>query len=250
MDDQARLPFGTVELVDAVAGARRVLDAGCGSGRPTVALALAGAEVTGIDTNTDQLAVAGRRAKEANVELQLIEADFNTRLPFDDASFDAVTSRLSLMGAKDPVATLIEYRRVLAPGGRLATVVWASPAENPWFAEPRAAIRAVLGEERARFAGAFGKLGSPEEAGDVHRAAGLTDVEAVRVHERRAAPDVPAYWDELATENGHFRRVAAGLNDDERAALLDELEKLLGRYREGDHLALPRTLVVVTSRSL
>ena len=49
------------------------------------------------------------------------------------ASFDAVTSRLALMAADDPVATLRELRRVLEPGGRLVTVLWASPAENPWF---------------------------------------------------------------------------------------------------------------------
>ena len=155
------LPFGAAEILAAVAGAGRVLDAGCGSGRLTVALATAGAAVTGIDTNAGQLAEAARRADEAGVELTLLEADFNAPLPFADASFDAVTSRLALMAASDPVATLRELRRVLEPGGRLVTVLWGSPDENPWFAEPRAAIGAVLGAERAAFARAFGKLGEP-----------------------------------------------------------------------------------------
>ena len=35
----SELPFGAAEIVAAVAGAERVLDAGCGSGRLTVALA-------------------------------------------------------------------------------------------------------------------------------------------------------------------------------------------------------------------
>ncbi len=56
-------PFGVAEILAAVAGARRVLDAGCGSGRLTVALAQAGAEVTGIDTNAKQLAEARRRGR-------------------------------------------------------------------------------------------------------------------------------------------------------------------------------------------
>jgi predicted RNA methylase len=47
--------FGAAELLAAVAGARRVLDGGCGSGRLTVALALAGAEVTGFDTSSERL---------------------------------------------------------------------------------------------------------------------------------------------------------------------------------------------------
>jgi SAM-dependent methyltransferase len=244
------LPFGTAEILASVAGARRVLDAGCGGGRLTVALARAGAEVTGIDTSVERLEQARRRAGTAGVELRLLEADFNLPLPFADASFDAVTSRLSLMAADDPVATLAELRRVLKPDGRLATVVWASPEENPWFGLPREAIAAVLGEERARFARAFGRLGDPDEAAAAHRAAGLGEAEATRLHERRTALDAAAYWRELAAENGHFRRVAAGLSETERVELANEVEARLAPYRDGDHLSLPRTLVLVRARSL
>lgn len=242
-------PFGTTEILSAVAGAGRVLDAGCGSGRLTVALAEAGAEVTGIDTNAGQLEQARGRAEEAGVELTLLEADFNAPLPFADASFDAVTSRLALMAAGDAVATLTELRRVLEPDGRLVTVLWAAPVENPWFAVPREAIGAVLGPERASFARAFGKLGDPDEAAAVHRAAGLSDVEAVRVQGTRVAPDAAAYWRELSAENGHFRRVAASLSEVDAATLAAELEARLAPYREGDHLSLPRALVLVTARA-
>ena len=215
-------PFGAAEILTAAAGAQRILDAGCGSGRLTVALAEAGADVTGIDTNVAQLEQARVRAEEAGVGLTLLEADFNAALPFADGSFDAVTSRLALMAAADPVATLQESGRVLEPGGRIVTVLWASPAENPWFGLPREAIATVLGSERAAFARAFGKLGDPEEAAAVHRAAGLDDVEAVRVRGSREAPDAASYWKELAAENGHFRRVAAGLGESEADELARE----------------------------
>jgi len=243
------LPFGTAEILAAVAGTRRVLDAGCGGGRLTVALARAGAEVTGVDTSVERLEQARRRACDAGVGLRLVEADFNAALPFSDASFDAVSSRLALMAADDPVATLRELRRVLEPGGRLATVLWASLAENPWFAVPREAVAAVLGDERASFARAFGRLGDPEEAATVHRAAGLCDVEACLLRERTVVADAAEHWARLARENGHFRRVAATLSDAERAALADEVEARLARYREGDDLSLQRTLVLVTARS-
>ena len=244
----APLPFGAAEILAGVVGARRVLDAGCGSGRLTVALAETGAEVTGIDTNAKQLEEAGRRAEEAGVALTLREADFNAPLPFADAAFDAVTSRLALMAASDPVATLTELRRVLVAGGILVTVLWAAPAENPWFGVPREAIGAVLGPERASFARAFGKLGDPEEAAAVHRVAGLADVEAVRVRGSRTAPDAASYWKELSAENGHFRRVAAALGESEAEALAGEIEAGLAPYREADRLSLPRTLVLVTAR--
>jgi SAM-dependent methyltransferase len=241
------LPFGCAEIMAAVAGAGRVLDAGCGSGRLTVALALAGAEVTGVDTNASQLEVARGRATAEGAEMTLLEADYD-ELPFEDASFDAVVSRLAVMASDDPVTSLRELARVLVPGGRLVTVLWASPDENPWFGEPRKAIADVLGPERAAFARAFGKLGDPEGAAAAHRDAGLREVEAVRLHERREAPDAPAYWRELSEENGHFRRVAATLDDAQRAELTAAVDARLAPFRDGDHLALPRTLVLVTAR--
>lgn len=240
-------PFGTDEILAAVSGARRVLDVGCGGGRLTIALAAAGAEVTGVDTSGERLEQARRRAEGAGTEISLLEVDFDMPLPFADASFDAVTSRLALMAAGDPVATLGELRRVLDHGGRLVTVVWASPAENPWFAVPREAIAAVAGKERASFARAFGRLGDPDEAAAVHRAAGFLEVEVARLVERRIAGDAAAYWRELVDENGHFRRIEASLDETERATLAAELAGRLEPYRDGDHLSLPRTLVIVTA---
>jgi SAM-dependent methyltransferase len=244
----ATQPFGVPELLEAARGAGRVLDAGCGSGRLTVQLALAGAEATGLDSSAARLGEARARAEAAGVELRLVEADFDEPLPFPDASFDAVTSRLALMIARDPAATLGELRRVLVPDGRLATAIWASLDENPWFAAPRAAIAAVLGAERARFARAFGKLGDPEEAAAAHRAAGLRDVEAHLLREVAPAADARAHWEALARENGHFRRADAELDEVRREAVVAEVAARLERYRGEGGLAVPRTLVLVTAR--
>jgi SAM-dependent methyltransferase len=142
-----------------------------------------GAAVTGIDTSRERLEQARRRAAESGVELQLVEADMDEPLPFEDGSFDAATSRLALMASAAPAATLRELRRVVVPDGRIATVIWASLDRNPWFSAPREAIATVLGDERASFAPAFGKLGDPLEAADVHRAAGMRDVEATLLQE-------------------------------------------------------------------
>lgn len=248
VEQAERGPFGTAELLAAVAGASRVLDAGCGSGRLTVALARAGAHVTGFDTSTERLAEAGRRAVESGVELTLVEADLNRPLPFADAAFDGLTSRLALMVADDPVATVHELVRVLEPGGRLATVIWASLPENPWFDAPREAVATVLGKERASFARVFGRLGDPDETAGVHRAAGLEDVEAHRLVEQIRRTDAGEHWELLCRENGHFRRIDADLGEDGRRAVVAELEGRLAAYRDGNALHVPRTLVLVTAR--
>ena len=64
----------------------------------------------------------------------------------------------------------------------------------------------------------------------------------------RSAPDAAAYWTELSAENGHFRRIDAVLSDDERAALVAELDERFAPFRETDQLSLPRTMVLVQAR--
>jgi ubiquinone/menaquinone biosynthesis C-methylase UbiE len=62
-----------------------------------------------------KLAALGR----TNINLQLLPAE---RLPFDDASFDAVISTLVLCTVDDVPRALAEMRRVLRPGGELRFV--------------------------------------------------------------------------------------------------------------------------------
>ena len=242
------MPFGVRELLAAVAGAERVLDAGCGSGRLTVALARTGADVSGFDTSSERLAQARERAAEVGVELRLVEGDFNRPLPFVDAEFDTVTSRLALMAAADPVQTLRELGRVLEPHGRLATALWARPEENPWFAEPRTAVATSLGAARATFARAFGKLGDPEEAADVHRAAGFASIDARRVEGQIEVASAEEHWTQMATRIGHFRRLDVSLSGVERTAVVARLAESIEPYRQGDHIVLPRALVLVAAR--
>lgn len=248
MTQTSPLPFGASEVLVAVDGAERVVDAGCGSGRLTVALAARGARVTGFDTSSSALDDARARAEAAGVSVTLVEADLNRTLPFADGAFDAVTSRLALMVADDPAVTLCELARTLAPGGRLATALWATVDLNPWFDAPREAVRTVLGDERGRFAGAFGRLGSPDAAAAAHRAAHLVDVEARLLQEHVVRADAAEHWRLLAAENGHFRRVDAILDEERRASLVAELGRRLEGLRDGDRLVLPRTLVLVTAR--
>jgi SAM-dependent methyltransferase len=89
-------------------GARRVLDVGCADGALRAVLP-PGPQLVGLDA-----AVAMVRAHPSPV----VRADA-ARLPFVDASFDAVTALNVLYHLPDPRLALREARRVLRAGGSL-----------------------------------------------------------------------------------------------------------------------------------
>lgn len=244
-------PFGVPEIVAAVGDATSVLDAGCGSARLTLALADAGAaEVVGIDTSTERLAQGRERiaAHPIGDSVTLTKADFNGALTFPDDRFGATVSRLSLMIAGDPVATLSELRRVTEDGGPIVTALWAPIDENPWFAHPRSAAAAVVGQDRADYARVFGRIGEPQEAAAIHRAAGLSDVNIATLTAALNVPDAAGFWDWMVRENGHVRRLDTELDELQRAAVIEELGRLSSGHHAADgSLSLPRVITLVTA---
>jgi len=117
----------------AIASARGlVLEIGVGSG---LNLALYGPAVEGvcaIDPAAELLLLASQRTEHAQVPVSLVRGS-GEQLPFADAIFDTVVTTWTLCSIADPVAALIEARRVLKPGGCLVFV------EHGLSPEPRVA---------------------------------------------------------------------------------------------------------------
>jgi SAM-dependent methyltransferase len=97
-----------------LAGARKVLDVGCGEGQVSRLAAAGGAElVVGIDPTWNQLTVAKQRA--GGPDYLRGGAD---GLPFADASFDVVVACLVFEHIEAMDTAIGEVARVLAPGGK------------------------------------------------------------------------------------------------------------------------------------
>jgi malonyl-CoA O-methyltransferase len=95
---------------------QRALDVGCGTGRHSMSLLAAGAEVTAMDFSEGMLAEARRKSDAA--QINFIVHDVHHAWPFQSAAFDLVVSGLVLEHIADLEAFFGEIRRVLRPGGR------------------------------------------------------------------------------------------------------------------------------------
>ncbi len=115
-------------VIDAVAPrpGELVLDLAAGTGTSSQPFADAGATIVPCDFSLGMLRVG----KEHRPHLPFTAGD-GTRLPFADATFDAVTISFGLRNIVDPDAGLREMLRVTKPGGRLVVCEFSHPTWAP-----------------------------------------------------------------------------------------------------------------------
>ena len=122
----------------------RLLDVACGSGLALELAHLRGAACAGIDASQRLVAVARDRNPSADIRVGDMHA-----LPWDDATFDVVTSFRGVWGTTADVVG--EIRRVLIPGGRIGLTVWGRIKASPgsWVMAPFALAAAPQVENQA-----------------------------------------------------------------------------------------------------
>ena len=94
------------------------VDVGCGTGVMSVALALRGFRVQGVDHSPAMLEIARARLAAAApaADVELLVGDVRA-LPFGDGEVDFLACQGVLHHLEDIPATVEEFARVLAPGG-------------------------------------------------------------------------------------------------------------------------------------
>lgn len=155
----------------------RLLDIACGSGLCLELARATGADVAGIDASPRLIAIASDRVPGVDIRVGDMAA-----LPWDDASFDVVTSFRGLW-ATTPGA-IAEARRVLRPGGRIGVTTWGHVKLSPglWALTPFTLAAPEKVDAQAR----MNSLGRPEVGEATLTQAGFV---GVRRHE------VPFAWE-------------------------------------------------------
>ena len=185
----------------------RALDVGCGGGLLTEALALSGADTTGVDLAPAALQVARLHALETGVQVKYLETAAEELAAAEPATFDVVCCMEMLEHVPDPASVIAALATLVRPGGS----VFLSTLNRT----PKAFGLAIVGAEYLlrllpRGTHEYSRFLRPSELGTMARAAGLEllDVTGLEMdpltHSFRLGPDVAVNY--LA----HFRRPQAG----------------------------------------
>jgi SAM-dependent methyltransferase len=149
----------------------------------------------------DQLGPVGaaRRADAqgiTNFETRVCSAD---DLPFGDAAFGSISVRFGYMFFPDAAKATAEFARVLRPGGRVCSSVWAGPGENPWttIAMQAIAAEAVLAPADPDGPGMF-RCAAPGYVSALYEAAGLRDVAEWDVGVELVTRSPAQYWEMIS----------------------------------------------------
>ena len=112
------------ERLDIPAGCR-LLDVACGSGQLALCAARDGVDVTGVDIAPNLVRRAEARANAEGLKVCFMEGDAES-LPFEDGTFDVVTSLLGAMFAPRPELVARELLRVCGHEGTIAMGNWTA----------------------------------------------------------------------------------------------------------------------------
>ncbi len=110
---------------------KRVLDAACGAGYGSAALAAQASFVAALDISLEAVQAARRAYAQPNLAFLAARAE---QIPFRDASFDLIVAFEVIEHLDDWRALLREARRLLAPGGQFII----STPNRLYYAETRA----------------------------------------------------------------------------------------------------------------
>ncbi|MEY2450892.1 MAG: hypothetical protein QOD92_466 [Acidimicrobiaceae bacterium] len=239
-------------MLDAagVTNGSRVLDVAAGAGGQSLSAAARVGEngrVLATDISPTILTYAAKAAADAgyaNLDTQSVDGE---ELDVDEASFDAVISRVGLIYFPDQQRALAGMRRALRAGGRLSAIVYSTPDRNEFFSIPVGIIRrrAELPPPLPGQPGPF-SLGAPGVIEAAFTDAGFSDVSvttvAAPVRMARAADCVRFERDSF----GALHQMLSGLSEAEREEAWTEIGHELERFETAEGFAGPCELLVAS----
>ena len=230
----------------------RVLDLGSGTGYPALLGAQtvgASGSVVGIDLAAEMLAVAERKTKRLGLENITFRTGDVTTLPFEAASFDAVTSRFCLMFLLEIPKAAGEIARVLKPGAWVAAAVWSAPEKNPSIGLAMATINQVieLPPPDPAAPGIF-RLATPGELAGLFQQFGLVDVTDQEFLGEWSYASPEEYYTSLMEIAAPVQNLMAKLSSEQKQEVKRLIVQTASRYQHGSRITFPIAVRMVSAR--
>jgi SAM-dependent methyltransferase len=199
----------------------------------------------------EMLTVAQERAQALGIDnVRFKQIDAETSIDIEAASLDGVLCRWGYMLMADPVSALVQTRRVLKPGARLALAAWTAPDDNPWSSLPaRELIRRGLGERPDPDApGQFGWAAEGVIAERLEEG-GFVDYEVATVEFTITYPSLGEWWASTRDMSMRFADATARLDAATKAEIQAALAEAAAPFTDADGaIALPaRTWTAVAA---
>lgn len=218
----------------------RLLDVASGPGYVAAAAAAQGASVIGIDFSSEMVALARRRYPG----LEFADGDAEA-LSFPDRSFTAVAINFGVLHLERPDAALAEARRVLAPGGRCAFTVWATPEISVGFGIVLKAIEAWGRMDVPLPPGPpFFRFSDAAESTRSMQAAGLTDLVVETVPLVWRLPSGDALCEAFLQGAVRTAALLRAQSPDAMAKIRTAIREGAESYRNADVIELPMAAVL------
>ncbi len=230
----------------------RVLDLGSGTGYPALLAAQTvgpSGNVTGVDLAEQMLEAARRKAAALKLSNITFKTGDVTTLPFEAASFDAITTRFCLMFLPEIPKAVAEIARILKPDTWVAAAVWSAPEKNPYLKIPIDVIKqfAELPPPDPAAPGIF-RLAKPGELAGLFEQAGFREVfEQEFLGDVRfvAADD---YYSSLMDIAAPIQNLWAKLSPKQQTDAKQRIIHTAEQYRIGSVVALPIAVRMVAAQ--
>jgi len=227
-----------------------ILDIATGTGEPGITMAslVPNGKVTATDLAKDMLDIAAGNAMEkglSNYETLIADA---CELPFKEETFNAVSCRMGFMFFPDMQLGANEMYRVLKPGARIATSVWAGPDLNNWVTTMMSVIQKHI-ELPAPVQGSPGmfRCAAPGLIAGIFKEAGFKKIQEVVVTGNVDYQSFDQYWEMMMDVGAPIVAALSGADEATKAIIKREVAELFKSRNEESEAVLQYASIIISA---